>query len=251
MLNKLIIVCFCIFNSIQNVSSFTNGTLLPSYLCGPHGDGYPKSVGTLIPYLQLGTVNTPYNQFPPGRGSVPILIDDGVNNIIGNALAPEAQKILGAFHNGNPETNYTTPIINPITIVPTDFTNFVTGIVDTNFVITPNKSYNMTIVVNYPSFNCTNIALDGAFVYALDTASNFRVGTFTLTGNNMSPWYACSLNGKYPLNTGIVHNQLLSEASFYSNLVWQAPPYIYGNITFIGAGVTDAGYGPFSVTYPF
>ena len=35
--------------SLCSISAFTNGTLLPAYLCGPQNDGYPKSVGTLIP----------------------------------------------------------------------------------------------------------------------------------------------------------------------------------------------------------
>ena len=52
-------------------------------------------------------------------------------------------------------------------------------------------------------FNETGVALDGAFVYALDTVSNSRVGQFTLFGDNIQPWYACSLNNQYPPNTGI------------------------------------------------
>ena len=107
----------------------------------------------------------------------------------------------------------------------------------------------MTIVVTYPYFNQPNVALDGAFVYALDTLLNTRVGTFTFTGLNMSPWYACSLNNLYPLNTGIVHNQLLSETAMYSSIIWKSPLYLAGNISFIGAGVTDAGFGPFQVQY--
>jgi hypothetical protein len=237
------------FTIIRNVFSFTNGTLLPSYLCGPQGDGYPKSVGTLIPFLQLGNLGTPYNQFPPGNGTIPILINDGINNQLGNALAPNAQQIIGSFHNGNPNTGYTTATKNPVLIVPTDFTDFNTGNINPYFVILPDTDYNMSIVVNSPIFNDPNVALDGAFVYALDAGTGLRIGSFTFTGNNMSPWYACSLGNLYPFNTGIVHNQLLSETPIYSNIIWRSPRYFIGNVTFIGAGVTDAGYGPFSVTY--
>lgn len=238
-----------LFTIFQTSTAFTNGTLLPAYLCGPQGDGYPKSVGTLIPYLQLGNVDTHYNQFAPGEGTVPILINDGVNNPVGSALAPNAQKIIGSFHNGDPNTGYINALKNPVLIVPTDFTDLRTGIVNPDFVILPNTLYNMSIVVNYPTFNCANVALDGAFVYALDTGSNQRTGTFVYTGDNMSPWYACSLNNQYPLGTGIVHNKLIVEGPIYSTITWQSPAVMYGNITFIGAGVTDAGYGPFSVTY--
>ena len=235
-----------ILSFFTKVHSFTNGTLLPSYLCGPQGDGYPKSVGTLIPFLKLGNVDTHYNQFPPGAGTVPILINDGVNSRNGNALAPNAQQIIGSFHNGNPNTGYTTAIQNPVLIVPTDFN---TGLVQPYFVILPDTWYNMSIVVNFPVFNDPKVALDGAFVYAIDTGTNQRIGTFIYTGNNMSPWYACSLNNLYPLNTGIVHNQLLSETPIYNNITWQSPLSITGSVKFIGAGVTDAGYGPFSATY--
>ena len=123
-------VILILFNIIQFAYCFTNGTLLPSYLCGDRNDGYPKSVGTLIPYLKLGDINTPYNQFPPGRGNVKILIDDGINNI-DNALAPNSQSIIGSFHNGNPNTNYITATKNIVTIVPTDFTDLNTGLVIT------------------------------------------------------------------------------------------------------------------------
>ena len=217
----------------SSVESFTNGTLLPSYLCGNQGDGYPKSVGSFIPYLQLGTILDPYNEFPAQISS-----------------PPSAQLIIGAFHNGNPNTGYITPIDNPIVIVPTYFTDLNTGIVDTTFAFKEGTAYSLSIVVNYPTFNPQNgIALDGAFVYALDSATNQRIGIFTNSGPNMTPWYACNLNGKYPIGTGIVHNSLLSENAIYSGIVWQAPDHLSGNVVFIGAGVTDNGFGPFKVTY--
>ena len=248
MIKTIIKLSLILFNS--HIYGFTNGTLLPSYLCGVQGDGYPKSVGTLIPYLKLGQIDVPYNQFPNGSGEIPIKINDGINLSTGNALAPNAQQIIGAIHNGQPETGYITASKNPITIVPTDFTDLRTGIVDSNFIIHPGNFYNFSLVVNYPTFNRPNVALDGAFVYALDIITNKRVGTFTFFGDNMSPWYACSLNNLYPENTGIVHNKLLTEESIYKNITWKAPLEIVGNITFIGAGVTDVAYGPFQITYP-
>jgi hypothetical protein len=76
-----------------------------------------------------------------------------------------------------------------------------------------------------------------------------RVGNFVQTGPNMQYWPACTLGGQYSISTGIVHNQLLSNTSIYNGLVWKSPAILYGNISFIGAGVTDNGYGPFEVTY--
>ena len=237
------------FSLLKTVHSFTNGTLLPSYLCGRQGDGYPKSVGTLIPYLKLGNVETAYNQFAPGAGSIPILINNGENNILGNALAPNAQQIIGSFHNGKPETDYITPLENPIVIVPTEFTNFQDGTVSPNFIIKSNSVYKFSLVVNSPFFNAPDIALDGAFVYALDIVSQERIGEFLSGGDKMAPWYACTLNGKFPPNTGIVHTELLVEAPIYNNIIWKAPKNFKGDVMFIGAGVTDDGFGPFKITY--
>jgi hypothetical protein len=38
--------------------AFTNGSLVPSYICNPTPDGLPKSYGQLLPFtsLQLGTI---------------------------------------------------------------------------------------------------------------------------------------------------------------------------------------------------
>lgn len=130
---KILSIIMLLF-SLRKTYAFTNCTLLPSYLCGLQTDGYPKSVGTMIQYLQLDEVNTPYNFFPPGAGNVPIEIVANLYNPT-IALAPSAKQIIGAFHNGQPATNYTTALVNPIVIVPTDFTDFVTGIVNPTFII--------------------------------------------------------------------------------------------------------------------
>lgn len=122
------IILLLLSSFVSSTYSFTNGTLLPHYLCGVLGDGYPKSVGELLPYLPLGNVKTPYNQFPIGEGTVPILIKNGVNNPDGNALASNAQKIIGSFHNGNPVDGYIVEKQNSVVIVPTAFTNLTTGI---------------------------------------------------------------------------------------------------------------------------
>ena len=241
---KLLLLSF-----LKITSAFTNGTLLPSYLCGLQNDGYPKSVGTLIPYLQLGKITTAYNQFPPGEGTIQILINNGDNAPTGNALAPNAQQIIGSFHNGQPQNGFITASKNPITIIPTDFTDLNTGIVNPNFIIQTGVTYKLSIVVAIPTFNDPNTALDGSFVYAMDTITGERIGQFIDPGPNMKNWYACTLNGKYPDNVGIVHTQLLSETAIYGPILWKAPTYIQGNIAFIGAGVTDAGFGPFSNTY--
>ena len=45
------LVNILIFSFIKISTAFTNGTLLPSYLCGPPNDGYPKSLGDVLKYF--------------------------------------------------------------------------------------------------------------------------------------------------------------------------------------------------------
>ncbi len=40
-----------LFSFVKITTAFTNGTLLPSYLCGPPNDGYPKSLGGVLKYF--------------------------------------------------------------------------------------------------------------------------------------------------------------------------------------------------------
>jgi len=88
-----------------------------------------------------------------------------------------------------------------------------------------------------------NTPIDGAIVYGWSVALAQRVGMFVSTGTNMQIWAACGQN-----LMGLVHNQLLSDTGVYTGLVWRAPPQlpIGTNITFMGAAVTDNGYGAHS-----
>ena len=38
--------------AVAPVSAFTNGTLVPAYICNPIPDGKPKSFGQLLPYMK-------------------------------------------------------------------------------------------------------------------------------------------------------------------------------------------------------
>lgn len=40
-----------LFSFVKMTTAFTNGTLLPSYLCGPPNDGFPKSLGDILKYF--------------------------------------------------------------------------------------------------------------------------------------------------------------------------------------------------------
>jgi hypothetical protein len=40
------------FAAVVQVAAFTNGTLVPAYICNPVDDGMPKAFAQLLPYLR-------------------------------------------------------------------------------------------------------------------------------------------------------------------------------------------------------
>jgi hypothetical protein len=38
--------------AVIQVSAFTNGTLVPAYICNPNDDGMPKAFAQILPYLE-------------------------------------------------------------------------------------------------------------------------------------------------------------------------------------------------------
>jgi len=232
------------------VYGFTNGTLLPQYLCGPANDGLPKSAAQLIPYLKLGELATEWNVFPVGPGTVPVQIFNAdTPNTVGAALAPSAGQIIGACHNGYNTSNYGQATSNPVVVVPYLQTSSVTGALAAGFKILPNTIYRLAIVVNNPTFNDAGSALDGALVWASDLGNNQRVGQWINVGPTMTNWSACTLNGKFGSTTGIVHNQVIVEGTNIANLTWKSPASIVGLIQFQGVGITDLGYGTFKTIF--
>jgi len=49
---------FAALVAVSPVSAFTNGSLVPAYICDARPDGLPKSFGQLLPYTreQAGTI---------------------------------------------------------------------------------------------------------------------------------------------------------------------------------------------------
>jgi len=242
------------------VFAFTNGTLLPAYLCNDP-DGYPKSAGTLIPFLQLGTAADNYNQFPPGNATTPIIAfgDNVVTNV--TAIAPTARQIIGAFHNGGAQQNASgvtvTPVeyekstVNPIWLAPLN-SDPASG--NGSYTITPGAIHSFVVAAHCPSpdprgYNNLGVALDGLFLYAVDTATNERIGSWVNVGPTLTNWYACNPKMTSSVSVGIVHDQLASGNSNIANLTWQAPSAIQGTVKFIGAGVSDCAFGPVAITF--
>jgi len=244
----------------QTIHAFTNGTLLPSYICNDI-DGYPKSAGTLIPYLILGTAADNYNQFPPGNATKPI-IAFGDNVVAGvTAIAPTARALLGAFHNGGAQLdangNVITPVVyetalkNPVWLAP-NISNPTTGAGD--YTIKLGQLNSFVVAAHCPTpdprgYNNVGVALDGFMAYAIDTATGQRIGAWVNVGPTMSNFYACNPQGTSFPSVGIVHNQLASGNSNVAGLTWMAPANVKGTIMFKGAGCSDCGFGPFVVIY--
>jgi hypothetical protein len=244
----------------QTVRAFTNGTLLPSYICNDL-DGYPKSAGTLIPYLLLGTAADNYNQFPPGNATNPIIAfgDNVVPNV--TAVAPTATAIIGAFHNGGAQLDangnpvvpvvYETATLNPVWLAP-NTSNPSTGAGD--YTIKLGQINTFVVAAHCPApdprgYNNAGVAIDGFMAYAIDTATGQRIGTWVNVGPTMQAFYACNPKGNAFATVGVVHNQLLSCNSNVAGLTWMAPANVKGTIMFKGAGCSDCAFGPFSVIY--
>eukprot|EP00475_Leptophrys_vorax_P040231 TRINITY_DN7428_c0_g2_i3.p1 TRINITY_DN7428_c0_g2~~TRINITY_DN7428_c0_g2_i3.p1 ORF type:complete len:382 (-),score=114.44 TRINITY_DN7428_c0_g2_i3:118-1263(-) len=249
----------------QSVRAFTNGTLLPSYLCN-NPDGYPKSAGTLIPFLQLGTAADNYNQFPPGNNTKVTIAIGATPPVAGAAIAPTARQIIGAFHNGGAQEDaagntitpqvYEKASVQPVWLAPVT-ADPVTGLVTNStlgYVITPGAVHTFVVAAHCPApdirgYDNAGVALDGFFAYAVDTGTGQRVGSWINVGPTMTNWYACAIGANVSASVGIVHNQLVSGNPNVAGLTWQAPANITGLIKFMGAGVSDCAYGPFNVTY--
>eukprot|EP00475_Leptophrys_vorax_P008735 TRINITY_DN15683_c0_g1_i1.p1 TRINITY_DN15683_c0_g1~~TRINITY_DN15683_c0_g1_i1.p1 ORF type:complete len:379 (+),score=89.14 TRINITY_DN15683_c0_g1_i1:92-1228(+) len=241
------------------VHGFTNGTLLPSYLCNDI-DGYPKSAGSLLPYLQLGINPDNYNQFPPGNSTnVTISILGNANGT--QAIAPTSRQIVGSFHNGGAQllanfsavtpVNYEKATTNPIWLAPLT-SDPVTGA--GTYTITPGAMHSFVVAAHCPvpdprGYNNAGIALDGLFLYAIDTATGQRIGSWVNVGATLTNWYACNPKLTSSVSVGIVHNQLATNNPNIANLTWKAPQTIQGTVQFKGAGVSDCGFGPVLITY--
>jgi len=224
---------------------FTHGLMLPNWLCGLANDGYPKAVSTVLPFLRLGTAIDNYNEFPIGNGTIPITLEQ--NGVTTGAHPAPASQLIGGFHNGNASYgNFTKGVTNPVLLVPSTASPINGSF--SNFVIAPNTNYSFAMAVNAIGFNNAGEALDGGFAYAMDTVTGNRVGQWINVGSTFSVWPACQINTNV-VAVGIVHNQVISGVSSIDQLIWQSPPSISGTIKFIGAGVTDGGYGAWSVEF--
>jgi hypothetical protein len=212
----------------QQVSAFTNGTLLPAYLCGPFGDGFPKTVGGVVAFFQLETGS------PPSLLHTQQTITSFHNRLeispLLNALNVQAQPTGIPASEGAPNTQLRAGQLYDITLLGTTYAN------------NSLPAQNLTGFAVAP-----DVVVDGAIVYA-ETTNHSRVGRFTAFGASMVAWSACG-----PRSVGVVHTGLLGtdEVPPYSGLQWRAPwdlP-VGTTVRFKGAAVTDNGFGPHATDF--
>lgn len=222
---------------VPSVTAFTNGTLLPSYLCGPATDGFPKTLGGVLPFFKLATnpFLTAVNGVPP-NGNLDMQFGGRVNH---------TQLLLSNFHNKNSIIPFKF-VIHTTVVAVTSLTN-PTPIAPAGQII-PGAVHQLQLqsTPNDLKVFDDNTALDGTFLYAMDVNMSQRVGSFVAFGPNMQGWAPCG-----PNNVGAIHNQLLSCTGHYDGLMWQAPANLaIGDvIDFRGAAVTDNGFGAHTSMY--
>jgi len=233
---------------VQRADALTNGTLLPTYLCGPPNDALPKSLGGVLPFFVLATNPTTADVIVEGVAHKPNRPLDAVN---GGTLI-NTQLLVAGFHNGPIGSIAPFKFVIGMTINPIPDPIKAPAFVPTPNTIVPGFQHTIQLqsTPNDLKVFDDNVALDGAIVYAVDAANAAtRVGSFAATGDNMQVWAACGPNA-----VGVVHNQLLSDNGHYDGLIWAAPANLAANkitsITFKGAAVTDAGFGAHANTFP-
>jgi len=226
----LLVSVFCLLQ-LYSVAGLTNGTLLPSYLCGPSTDGFPKSLGGVLKYFQLTTNPGPSTAVVPLNRPLDFGAGGRVNN---------TQLLVANFHNRN-NVNAFKMVIHVNISLKSDPT--VVG------VIVPGAVHLITLLSTPDDLGVVdlNVAIDGAIVYANDLMKNRRVGKFLAFGDNMMPWAPCGPNA-----VGVVHTGLLSDTGAYVGLEWWAPWDLADgqNVTFMGAAVTDNGFGAHITNIP-
>ncbi|KAJ3075384.1 hypothetical protein HDU98_008338 [Podochytrium sp. JEL0797] len=200
---------------VQGTLAFTNGTLLPPYLCGPPGDGMPKSLGGVLNFAVFNK-DTPL-AFNPTAGNNLMMTAATMNTAPVNTAF-----MLASFHN---TINSIAAMQNVITVAATA-------------PLTAGAAFAMTLSSR------GGIPLDGTMIYAQDMATGARLGSFTDTGATFSPFPGCGqdANGN---NFGMVHHQIVSATGTYTQLAFNAPAALTAGqvIAIKGLAVDDMGFG--------
>ncbi|KAJ3021780.1 UNVERIFIED_CONTAM: hypothetical protein HDU68_009451 [Siphonaria sp. JEL0065] len=216
--NAVILITLLIIFS-NPALAFTDGRLLPRYLCSPTTDGLPKTLGSVLQYTTMNK-NTPLS-----------INKDATNNIDTKTSIngiPNTAYLLASFHNSLNSIDDQTPNVISIT---------------SQSALTPEtKSLPLTL----SSRNGTS--LSGCMIYAQDEQGT-RIGSFADSGSVFSEFLGCGVDS-LGRAFGVVQNQIVSASGVYGGLVWNVPEgglEVGKVVLFKGLGVDGVGFGVFEV----
>jgi len=208
------------------VSAFTNGTLVPAYICNPQDDGLPKAFAQLLPYMRKNGKTVAFDANPGDNFNNATRLNTTAANMIGNSAY-----ILANFHNS---PNIITSIQQIVTVTTASGGPIVAGQAN-------------QLILNSA---IAGVELVGLLIYAKDANGN-RIGTMTDQGGMgiFTPFPGCGLNpeGK---TVGVIQTMSVAKNGTYTQLFYNAPPYASGSITLQGLGVTNSGFGVYNYTFP-
>jgi len=212
------------FAAVVQVAAFTNGTLVPAYICNPVDDGMPKAFGQLLPYLRKNGKTVAFDTNPGDNFNNATRLNTTAAAPVGNSAY-----ITANFHNS---PNSITSIQQVIKVTTASGGPIVAGQAN-------------QLVLNSA---IAGVELVGVLIYAKDPSGR-RIGTMTDQGGILAPFPGCGLNpeGK---TVGVIQTMSVAKNGTYTQLFYNAPPYASGSITFQGLGVTNSGFGVFNYTMP-
>ncbi|KAJ3126916.1 hypothetical protein HK100_010016 [Physocladia obscura] len=197
--------------------AFTDGRLLPSYLCAPPNGPLPYSLGGVLK-------RTVFNM------DIPLAFNtnatENIQNVpqgptVNNVTIPDTAYILASIHS---TLNSIEPLQNTVQLT-------------TTVPLQPGVPLPLLI-----SSGNVNNNVDGLLIFA-ELPSGKRVGTFADAGGIFAAFPGCGTHNGKPL--GFVHTQLVSDNSTYSQLSFLPPKHLKkGDVVAIhGLAVQDGGFG--------
>jgi len=208
--------------AVAPVSAFTNGTLVPAYICNQQADGLPKSFGQLLPYTRKNLAKIAVDAKAGDNKAIPLLAQTNGQKIGNSAY------ILASFHNS---LNSLNSIQQGLKVTTANGGSIVAGQANQLVLANPNKGQ----------------ALGGALLYASD-ATGQRQGTFTDKGTTFVTFPGCGTNAQ-GTQAGVIQQQGISATGTYNQLFYNAPATASGNITLSGLSVTANGFGVWTYTF--
>ncbi|KAF2093816.1 hypothetical protein NA57DRAFT_80818 [Rhizodiscina lignyota] len=205
--------------------AFTNGTLVPAYICNPVADGMPKTFGQLLQLTREQTPTVAFNQNKGQDVQAPLLPQQGNGqNQIGNSAY-----ILASLHDSPNNLNTQQ---QSVLVKPANGNSIVAGQVN-----------------KLQISSSDNSQLKGVLLYGQD-GTGTRQGSFTDAQNGpFVPFPGCGKNPQGQIS-GVIQQTGVSKGSTYSNLVYNAPSCVQdNNITIGGLSVTGSGFGVWSYSF--